>query len=107
LCDGSDIETSTTTAKPVADTVHELSPRMEIPPLDTEDEHCWAKIGAVVDSARKETRILHARNVDWQKKVACRQAVLANMKSGIETLRATSLSALEAILGKANDAIQK
>jgi hypothetical protein len=107
LSDGADIETSTSTAKSVADNVHELPPRIEIPPLDKEDEHCWAKIGVAVDVVRKETRTLHARNVDWQKKVDCRQAVLADMKSDIETLKATSMSALEAILEKANDAIQK
>jgi uncharacterized membrane protein len=104
LSDRTDI--MTTAAKPAADKVRELPPRMEIPPLVEEDRNCWAKIGAFVDAALQETTILQARKLVLQKDIDRRRATLTSLKSDIEIWKANCRRSMEAILNKANDDIQ-
>jgi hypothetical protein len=100
-------ETETSTTKSAAAKLHELQPRLKIPPLVMGDKQCWTKIGAAVDSARNETKILQARKLDLQHEIDRRQAALTSLKSEIEAWKADCRSALVAIRGKANGAVQK
>jgi hypothetical protein len=100
-------DTQTSNAKAAAAKMHELPPRIEIPPLIMKDKQCWTKIGAAVDSTQNETTILRARNVDLQKEIGRRQATLTSLKSDIAIWKADCRVALVAIRSKANGGTQK
>jgi hypothetical protein len=99
-------DSKTSNAKSAPAKIHELPPRIEIPPLIMKDKQCWTKIGVAVDSAQNETTSLQARNVDLQQEIDRRQAALTSLKSDIATWKADCRNALVALRSKANGSNQ-